>query len=136
MFHAQAGDPAFDPKKFNVRRTKLFYMPPEALAVAPCYGQVVKVARDKSGVMVKLAATSAMFVPDTCFLFLHLQWACVVKGQDVSAGDAVGAIGDDPRNPRDPMHLHFGQRQGEYGPYVDPTDWLEDARHVQLTVRK
>lgn len=55
----------------------------------------------------------------------------VVKGVAINSFDPVGVIGDDPSEPHDIIHQHFGMKvwnRPGVGEWIDPEPWLKKAR--------
>lgn len=52
--------------------------------------------------------------------YTHMASYQVREGDWVNAGDVLGYVGDDPSNPSDPAHLHFGMYYPGSGTAIDP----------------
>src|SRR3954468_17764356 len=74
-----------------------------------------------SGVTVAVRSADGRYVAS----YLHLSAVSVRRGEQVSAGQRVGAVGMTGRRSVDQPHLHFGVRlAGEEDHYVDPLSLL------------
>ena len=57
--------------------------------------------------------------------YLHLDSAAVHRGDPVTAGDGLGAVGTSGQRSAEAPHLHFGVREaGSHTAYRDPLDFL------------
>lgn len=82
--------------------TPWFRMPHETPALACKDGTIWSVEQQGPGIVVRIDHGYPWLS-----VYRHIVRALVVKGDNVRAGEAVGTIGHDPRNPKGINHLHF-----------------------------
>lgn len=111
MYHRVPGDPF----PIGPNGSKGYVMPDDMVAVAAADGKVWSTALTSRGnaVVIDHGQPSGL----TTF-YQHLSSLLVTptqrgaSGQRVTAGQPIGIIGESPRDPHDPKHLHFEIRRG------------------------
>jgi murein DD-endopeptidase MepM/ murein hydrolase activator NlpD len=96
---------------------------PDTPVLAYRPGRVIYARRDRRGHSVRISHESG---PDS--YYTHMTGVYVTAGQTVRDGDPLGLVGDDPSNPHDVAHLHFGMYASNRA--VDPTPHLKAARYL------
>ena len=125
MFRRKRGELAIEYPPGTRHGTERYFMPDLVPALAASAGVVIFAEWTGVGFTVKV------FHPDgwTTY-YTHLSLLSVAVGQRVTAGQSVGIIGFDPKDPRKLMHLHFELWRGRDdrggatnpGPYLDAWD--------------
>lgn len=106
------------------RGTRNYYMPYGAQVVASAPGQVVEVSYPERGTRVYVRHDAGE-LDGLHTVYEHFTEVYVAIGQDVQAGEALGAPGYDLKNgepgSQNPYHLHFEIREsGPHGGYLNP----------------
>jgi murein DD-endopeptidase MepM/ murein hydrolase activator NlpD len=87
--------------------SKLFVTYQGEQAIAAADAMVQDVGSTRTGHYVRLMHRVGVEGIPILSVYRHLQTVLVAPNTLVSMGTALGVLGDDPSNPKDPIHLHF-----------------------------
>lgn len=111
-------------------RTAKWWVPSGTLALAASSGRVVRADLLATGFRVWVDHLNGGRADSLFTGYFHLSSLLVAVGDDVTIGQALGTVGDNPAD-SDPVHLHFEVYQGALADYpsgtIDPAAWLEFA---------
>lgn len=105
-------------------RTSKWWIPNNHHAIACADGKITGATWTQTGYHVRIAFKRA----ETAVGYFHLSSMLVAVGQEVTMGQPIGIVGDNPVD-NDARHLHFELYMGTTGwKRLDPEMFLESAR--------